>query len=95
MISTGYSPWRAGEISLDERPFVKNIENVQGDERDVIIFSLMLRQQGRFRVQLAAEPGGRREPLECRHPRQGAGDNGGLPDPAAAAEGAKNAGRCG
>lgn len=25
---------------IDERPFVKNIENVQGDERDVIIFSL-------------------------------------------------------
>lgn len=25
---------------LDDRPFVKNIENVQGDERDVIIFSL-------------------------------------------------------
>lgn len=26
--------------SLDQRPFVKNLENVQGDERDVIIFSL-------------------------------------------------------
>ena len=26
--------------SIDERPFVKNIENVQGDERDVIIFSV-------------------------------------------------------
>lgn len=25
---------------IDERPFVKNLENVQGDERDVIIFSL-------------------------------------------------------
>ncbi|MBI2392015.1 MAG: DUF4011 domain-containing protein [Deltaproteobacteria bacterium] len=25
---------------LDERPFVKNLENVQGDERDVIVFSL-------------------------------------------------------
>lgn len=25
---------------MDERPFVKNLENVQGDERDVIIFSL-------------------------------------------------------
>lgn len=25
---------------LDDRPFVKNIENVQGDERDVIVFSL-------------------------------------------------------
>ncbi len=26
--------------ALDERPFVKNLESVQGDERDVIIFSL-------------------------------------------------------
>lgn len=26
--------------SLDERPFVKNLEQVQGDERDVIVFSL-------------------------------------------------------
>ena len=26
--------------TLDERPFVKNLEQVQGDERDVIIFSL-------------------------------------------------------
>src|SRR5690606_22197768 len=25
---------------IDERPFVKNLEAVQGDERDVIIFSL-------------------------------------------------------
>lgn len=25
---------------LDERIFVKNIENVQGDERDIIIFSI-------------------------------------------------------
>lgn len=25
---------------LDDRPFVKNIENVQGDERDIIVFSL-------------------------------------------------------
>ncbi|MDR3158979.1 MAG: DUF4011 domain-containing protein, partial [Zoogloeaceae bacterium] len=25
---------------LDERPFVKNLENVQGDERDLIVFSL-------------------------------------------------------
>jgi RecA/RadA recombinase len=25
---------------IDERPFVKNLENVQGDERDVIVFSL-------------------------------------------------------
>ncbi|MEM6994320.1 MAG: AAA domain-containing protein, partial [Myxococcota bacterium] len=26
--------------ALDERPFVKNLESVQGDERDIIIFSL-------------------------------------------------------
>jgi hypothetical protein len=26
--------------NLDDRPFVKNIENVQGDERDIIIFSV-------------------------------------------------------
>jgi hypothetical protein len=25
---------------IDERPFVKNLENVQGDERDIIVFSL-------------------------------------------------------
>ncbi|MEY4544279.1 MAG: hypothetical protein RL685_474 [Pseudomonadota bacterium] len=34
--------WReasAGE-AVDQRPFVKNLENVQGDERDVIVFSL-------------------------------------------------------
>ncbi len=30
----------AGQESLDLRPFVKNIESVQGDERDVILFSL-------------------------------------------------------
>lgn len=33
----------AREVSrdrIDERPFVKNLENVQGDERDVIVFSL-------------------------------------------------------
>lgn len=31
---------RATERVLDERPFVKNLEQVQGDERDVILFSL-------------------------------------------------------
>lgn len=30
----------AGHESLDQRPFVKNLESVQGDERDSIIFSL-------------------------------------------------------
>lgn len=29
----------AARERLDDRPFVKNIENVQGDERDVIVFS--------------------------------------------------------
>ncbi|MFO0659419.1 MAG: AAA domain-containing protein [Polyangiaceae bacterium] len=35
------SVWRrvSSAETLDERPFVKNIENVQGDERDVILFS--------------------------------------------------------
>ncbi|MCH9687399.1 MAG: DUF4011 domain-containing protein [Deltaproteobacteria bacterium] len=34
--------WEAatGVEALDERPFVKNLESVQGDERDVIVFSL-------------------------------------------------------
>lgn len=34
--------WRAAnEVeAIDDRPFVKNLESVQGDERDVIIFSL-------------------------------------------------------
>ena len=31
-----YSLASRAELDLDERPFVKNIENVQGDERDVI-----------------------------------------------------------
>lgn len=30
----------SGDAALDRRPFVKNLEAVQGDERDVIIFSL-------------------------------------------------------
>ncbi|MEO0601955.1 MAG: AAA domain-containing protein, partial [Myxococcota bacterium] len=30
----------AGHSELDQRPFVKNLEAVQGDERDVILFSL-------------------------------------------------------
>ena len=44
------------ETSLDERPFVKNIENVQGDERDVIIFSVGYApdSQGKFRVQFGS-----------------------------------------
>ena len=39
--------------NLDDRPFVKNIENVQGDERDIIIFSVGYGPDpdGRLRVQ--------------------------------------------
>ena len=38
---------------LDDRPFVKNIENVQGDERDIIIFSVGYARDvdGNLRVQ--------------------------------------------
>lgn len=34
--------WHAamGVEALDERPFVKNLESVQGDERDIIVFSV-------------------------------------------------------
>jgi hypothetical protein len=42
----------AGE-SLDQRPFVKNIENVQGDERDIIVFSLGHAPQERVRKGVA------------------------------------------
>ena len=35
--------------SLDERPFIKNLEQVQGDERDVIVFSLGHAPQDRKR----------------------------------------------
>lgn len=35
---------------LDERIFVKNIENVQGDERDVIIFSIGYAKNKKGRV---------------------------------------------
>ncbi len=42
--------------NLDDRPFVKNIENVQGDERDVILFSVGYApdRQGKFRVQFGS-----------------------------------------
>jgi hypothetical protein len=41
------------EINLPQNLFVKNIENVQGDERDIIIFSVGYapNPQGKFRVQ--------------------------------------------
>jgi len=42
----------SSDKNLDDRPFVKNIENVQGDERDVIIFSVAYAKdkEGKFRV---------------------------------------------
>ncbi len=51
-----YSSASRAELDLDERPFVKNIENVQGDERDVIIFSVGYApdRQGKFRVQFGS-----------------------------------------
>ncbi|HVV85257.1 MAG TPA: AAA domain-containing protein, partial [Kofleriaceae bacterium] len=39
----------ASALPLDERPFVRNLEQVQGDERDVIVFSLGHAPQARFR----------------------------------------------
>jgi superfamily I DNA and/or RNA helicase len=35
---------------LDERVFVKNIENVQGDERDIILFSIAYAKNEEGRV---------------------------------------------
>ena len=42
--------------SLDDIPFVKNIENVQGDERDIIIFSVGYAkdEEGRLRAQFGS-----------------------------------------
>lgn len=39
----------ATALALDERPFVRNLEQVQGDERDVIVFSLGHAPQARYR----------------------------------------------
>ena len=39
----------AAALPLDERPFVRNLEQVQGDERDVIVFSLGHAPQARMR----------------------------------------------
>ena len=53
----------------EEPVFVKNLENVQGDERDVIFLSVCYGPdaQGRVVAQLRpAEPGGRRAPAERR-----------------------------
>ena len=41
--------------ALDERPFVKNLEQVQGDERDVIVFSLGHAPQVRYRGGVATD----------------------------------------
>jgi very-short-patch-repair endonuclease len=51
-----YSLANRAELDLDVRPFVKNIENVQGDERDAIIFSVGYApdRQGKFRVQFGS-----------------------------------------
>lgn len=38
-----------GHDAIDERPFVKNLEQVQGDERDVVVFSLGHALQSRRR----------------------------------------------
>ncbi|WP_422008427.1 AAA domain-containing protein [Roseivirga pacifica] len=44
------------ELSFSEKLFVKNIENVQGDERDIIIFSLAYakNKQGKMNVQFGS-----------------------------------------
>ena len=39
----------AAALPLDERPFVRNLEQVQGDERDIIVFSLGHAPQVRHR----------------------------------------------
>lgn len=51
-----YSRADGPDRPLDDRPFVKNIENVQGDERDVTIFSVGYGPdaQGRLRVQFGS-----------------------------------------
>lgn len=51
-----YAAASSADKNLDDRPFVKNIENVQGDERDVIVFSVAYGKDksGRFRVQFGS-----------------------------------------
>jgi len=51
-----YSQASSSDVALDSRPFVKNIENVQGDERDVIIFSVGYApdRTGKMRVQFGS-----------------------------------------
>ena len=54
----------AMERELDERPFIRNLENVQGDERDVIILSVAYSADASGRVPLRfgslSMPGGER-----------------------------------
>ncbi len=45
-----------GDEVLDQRPFVKNLESVQGDERDVIVFSLGHAPTERRSGPLAGQP---------------------------------------
>lgn len=48
--------WAAASSGpLDERPFVKNLEQVQGDERDIIVFSLGHAPQVRYRDGVATD----------------------------------------
>lgn len=51
-----YAEADSPERTLDERPFVKNIENVQGDERDIILFSVGYApdESGKVRVQFGS-----------------------------------------
>ena len=51
-----YTAADMGTQALDDRPFVKNIENVQGDERDVILFSVGYAPDaaGKLRVQFGS-----------------------------------------
>jgi RecA/RadA recombinase len=46
---------------LDERPFVRNLESVQGDERDIIVFSL-----GHAPVERTRKGGGREQYVPAR-----------------------------
>jgi hypothetical protein len=71
LLSKADSPDR----QMDERPFVKNIENVQGDERDIILFSVGYApdEKGKVRVQfgsLNAEGGENRLNVAITRARQ-------------------------
>lgn len=62
--------------NLDDRPFVKNIENVQGDERDIILFSVAYARdpEGKFHLQfgsLSQEGGENRLNVAVTRAREG------------------------